>query len=169
MNRTRNDEAHLIHLMRLALTLSWMSRNPALDRRAAARHISRVQEIVARHCGDHTAYRALASDISTALAYLGRRAADCGFDCVRADFCTLRDLANTYLRSLTREQRVQLASFQGFDHAHLVEENTRPGGAGALVMWLNPVYDRTRNPDLAKVQAAAERRYAERYPDLQPV
>lgn len=166
MATTRNDSAHLTYLLRLAVNvLGWTSPSLTQDFRALTRHIETVRTLTTRHRGDHTAYGTIAASATAALAYLGRHAADCGFDHVREDFCTLRDLCATYLRSLTREQRIQLASFGGFHHAHLAEENTRPGGDGALVMWLNPVYT-ANNPDLRKVQDAAHRRYAERYPTL---
>ncbi|MER6830868.1 hypothetical protein ABT352_33080 [Streptosporangium sp. NPDC000563] len=167
MGSTRNDSLHITHLLRLAVGFAWLSQSPTLDQRALARHIDLARTLATTHQGDPTAYRALAAQITAALAFLGRHLSVCGdFDHVRPDFVALRDIAQGYLRTLTPDQRRHLAAFQGFEHAHLVEENTRPGGDGALVMWLNPVYCQQTNPHLARVQDAALTRYAERYPTL---
>ncbi|MEV7011724.1 hypothetical protein [Streptosporangium sp. NPDC051022] len=169
MATTRNDSLHVVYLLRLAATLlGWKPINPRRDGLTLARQIDALHDLTSRHEDDPTAYRAITANAAVALAYMGRHLAVCNdFGHVRADFITVRDMANAYLRSLTPDQRRMLAAFEGFKHAHLVEENTRPGGDGALVMWLNPVYDSQTNPDLLKVQHKALNRYAERYPDLE--
>ncbi|MEU8379000.1 hypothetical protein [Streptosporangium sp. NPDC048865] len=166
MAGTRNDSAHLAYLLTLAMNLlGWLRDDPATDTRTGRGHIDTVRTLATRYSGDQSAYRQIVSNTQMALAYLGRHAARCGFDHVRGDFITLRALCADYLTSLTHEQRVQLATMCGFDHAHLTEENTKPGRAPALVAWLNPVYG-PDNEALATIQAEANRRYTERYSDL---
>ncbi|MEU4703284.1 hypothetical protein [Nonomuraea dietziae] len=169
MAGTRDHSTHLAHLINLAFALfSHIPVTPARlihDATAVNGHLAIARTIATRYDGDHTAWDQISSNVTHALGYMGRVAAVRGFDAVRDDFIAARDLCRAYLAGLTHEQRAQLAAFEGFRNAHLVEENHRDGQDPALVLVLNPVY----SPDsLAKqrVQAKADARFVERHPDL---
>ncbi|WP_433513859.1 hypothetical protein ACQP2T_61645 [Nonomuraea sp. CA-143628] len=172
MTKTRESshQAHLNWLMRLALTvlpthygIGAARVQGDLDR--VAQSLALAHQIAIRYVGDHTSWIQIRNNVMDALAHMGRIAAATGFEAVAEDFVQARELCRAYLVSLTHEQRVQLASYDGFRNAHLTEETHDEGRDPALVLWLNPAYA-PEIPAKARVQAKADERFAERYGEL---
>ncbi|MET8006226.1 hypothetical protein [Nonomuraea glycinis] len=169
MTKTTRKSAHAVHLaymLTLALTtLTPYTPSPnqiAIDQRLGQEAAALAQQIAARYEGDHTAWLQIRANILAALALFGRFAAVEGFDAVEDDFVTLRETARAYLVGLTHEQRVQLAAYEAFRHAHLVEESDDQDRDPALVVVLNPVYS-PDSPVKQRIQDKADERFAERY------
>ncbi|MEU6713001.1 hypothetical protein ABZ897_16085 [Nonomuraea sp. NPDC046802] len=166
--RESSHQTHLNWLMRLAITvasaLTPANASDSADRIAGSLALAR--QIADRYRGDHTAWIQVRNNVRDALAHMGRiTALHPDFAIVEDAFVEARELCRSYLVGLTHEQRVQLASYEGFRHAHLVEESHEEGRDPALVIVLNPVYA-PETPVKQRVQEAADRRFAERYPAL---
>ncbi|MEU4513149.1 hypothetical protein AB0G05_26945 [Nonomuraea wenchangensis] len=166
--RASSHQAHLNWIMRLAITITSAitPANTADSADRVAGSLALARQIAERYRGDHTAWIQVRANVMDALAHMGRiTARHPDFALVEAPFVEARELVRSYLVSLTHEQRVQLASYEGFRHAHLVEESHEEDRDPALVTWLTPVYA-PETPVKERIQEAADRRFAERYPAL---
>ncbi|TMR92554.1 hypothetical protein [Nonomuraea basaltis] len=173
MSKTR-ESSHQIHLnwlMRLAITMltTYYDLTPAHLREAHDRmtgSLALARQIADRYKGDHTAWTQIRDNVVGALAQMGRiTAVEPDFTLVETYFVEARELCRSYLVSLTHEQRVQLATWDRFENAHLVEESHEEGRDPALVIVLNPVYA-PETPAKKRVQDKANERFAERYGEL---
>lgn len=169
--RESSHQVHLNWLMRLAITMltTHYDRTPSHLREANDRmtqSLALARQIADRYKGDHTAWNQIRNNVVAALAHMGRiTAVTPDFALVEPYFVEARELCRSYLVGLTHEQRVQLAAWERFRHAHLVEESHEEGRDPALVIVLNPVYA-PETPAKKRVQDKADERFAERYGEL---
>ncbi|MEV0996815.1 hypothetical protein [Nonomuraea sp. NPDC050202] len=171
LTRESSHQTHLLWLQRLAITTltSYYDITPSHMREAHDRmtaSLALARQIADRYKGDHTAWKQIRNNVVDALAHMGRIVAvEPDFTLVEPFFVEARELCRSYLVGLTHEQRVQLATWDRFENAHLVEESHEEGRDPALVMWLQPVYA-PETPAKKRVQDKANERYAERYGEL---
>ncbi|MEU4231143.1 hypothetical protein AB0F17_43200 [Nonomuraea sp. NPDC026600] len=173
MSKTRESshQTHLLWIQRLAITMltTYYDLTPAHLREARDRmtgSLALAKQIADRYKGDHTAWAQIRNNVIDALAQMGRIVAvEPDFALVENYFVEARELCRSYLVGLTHEQRVQLATWERFEHAHLVEESHEEGRDPALVIVLQPVYA-PETPAKKRVQSKANERFAERYGEL---